>query len=159
MTQLFAVPDLRAIYQALYLRLSWPEAIPRPDEVTFRWSGRMTSTFGICDPNAKIITIKAIYQHPRLRGELGDLMAHEASHFIWDGHPKAFKDFLQSAGVAAQYRNGTTRASEAHKAVEAEWVRQMLEVSTRASSPYPFLDNDKTPRADYARPVRAPSGL
>jgi len=84
-------------------------------------------------------------------GELDHLMAHEASHFIWGGHPKAFKVFLRRAGVAADYINGAGRPSETYRSVEEEW-------SARSLALYPSLHIDSEGRERYAPPLRAPSG-
>ncbi len=122
MMQAIHSPDLRTIYQALYASLPWPEPIPHPEQVSFRWGRYGTGQLGSCHLTAKIITINPLYEDHRLRGELDHLMAHEASHFIWRGHSKAFKEFLRRAGVAAGYINGQTRTSETFKLVEADWL-------------------------------------
>jgi hypothetical protein len=129
------VVDLRAIYKALYDTLPWPEPIPAPTQVIFKWSRHVGRQLGSCRRTAKVITVNPLYHDQRLRGDLDHLMAHEASHFIWPGHPKAFKDFLRRVGVAAEYINGQTRTSETFQAVEAEWLfRQRLASPTSLRS-------------------------
>ena len=115
-------PDLRAIYHNLYDTLPWPEPIPHPAQVIFRWSRHITCQLGSCNRIVKMITVSPLYEDPRLREELPHLMAHEASHFIWPNHSKAFKEFLRREGVAPEYINGQTRTSETYKTVEAEWL-------------------------------------
>ncbi len=112
--------DLRAIYKSIYYALPWPESIPSPEEVTFRWKRRITRVLGSCYPYKKIIKISPLYKDGRLRGEVKDLMTHEASHFIWHGHPVAFKSFLQSVGVAPHYICRSSPPSAAFQVVYAE---------------------------------------
>ena len=149
--RVFTAPDLREIYEDHYATLPWPEPIPHPDQVIFRWKARLTASLGSCNYRTKSITISPLYQDSRLRGELEHLMAHEASHFIWHGHPKAFKDFLRRAGVAADYINSAGRPSETYRSIEEEW-------SLRSLALYPSLHIDSEGRERYAPPLRAPSG-
>jgi hypothetical protein len=114
--------DLRAIYKKVYDIILWPEPIPAPDQVTFRWKREVTWALGSCCPDKKVISINRLYQDGRLYDEITDLMAHEAAHFIWHGHPKAFKEFLRRAGIASGYINGQAKTSETYKAVEADWL-------------------------------------
>ena len=117
-------PDLRAIYRNLFDTLPWPEPIPRPGQVTFRWGRVEARRAGACASEAKIITINGLYQDERLRNELDQLMAHEASHFIWPGHSRAFKEFLRRVGVAEPFRRAQTPPSGIFKAVKAEWLER-----------------------------------
>src|SRR5262245_25430641 len=93
---------LKAVYTRLYFDLPWPAALPFPEDVSIYWNARFKSTSGRCQRNNKIIEID-IYQDPRLRRELEYLLIHEAAHFIWRGHPPAFKEFLRRAGVPDGY--------------------------------------------------------
>jgi hypothetical protein len=115
--------DLRAIYKRVYDTVSWPEPIPSADQVTFRWKRRVTQVLGSCYPYRKTITINPIYQDGRLYGEITDLMMHEAGHFIWQGHPFAFKSFLRGIGIAPHYISSSSPASPAFQAV---WAEQSL---------------------------------
>lgn len=117
-----AAIDLRALYRNLYETLPWPEPIPRAEIVTFLWGPLGRAGVGSCNTEAKIIRVSIVYQDVRLRRELHDLMAHEASHFIWAAHSKAFKDFLRVAGVAKEYVGGRSKGSETLTSVEAEWL-------------------------------------
>ena len=113
--------DLKGVYTKLYHTLPWPYPIPRPDEVTFRWRKRFTRLQGRCWRAQRIIEISDVYQDERLTRELDHLMAHEAAHFIWQGHPKGFKEFLRHAGVAESYIHGESgRASALYMTVTAE---------------------------------------
>lgn len=117
-----SVVDLRAIYRTLYDALPWPEPVPHPGQVTFRWGRLDIRRAGGCAPEARIITINRLYQDERLRSELDYVMTHEASHFIWPDHSRAFKEFLRCAGVAAPYRRAEGPPSETYKTVKAEWL-------------------------------------
>jgi hypothetical protein len=114
-------PDLRAIYRSLYDTLPWPEPIPSPAQVTFRWDSVYTSGLGSCALGAKIIRINRLYQDERLHGELDDVMAHEASHFIWPNHSSTFKKFLRRAGVSERYCRAKAPLSETFRTVAHEW--------------------------------------
>lgn len=103
---------LRALYRNLYETLPWPEPIPRAEIVTFLWGPLGRAGVGSCNTEAKIIRVSIVYQDERLRRELHDLMAHEASHFIWAAHSKAFKDFLRGAGTRPVEPRRTTDCSE-----------------------------------------------
>ena len=139
-------PDLREIYQSLFNRMSWPESIPPPGQVTFRWGRVRTRKLGACAPEAKIITINRLYQDERLRSELDYVMTHEASHFIWPNHSKAFKEFLLRAGVAEPYRRAAGPPSETFKAVKADWLERYTSSGSlrrRTQAPqieFPFED-------------------
>jgi hypothetical protein len=139
-------PDLREIYQSLFALMPWPEPIPSPGQVTFRWGRVETRKLGACLPEAKIITINRLYQDERLRSELDQVMAHEASHFIWPCHSRAFKEFLRCAGVAEPYRRARAPLSETFKAVKAEWLERYTSSGSlrrRALTPqieFPFED-------------------
>ena len=122
-------PDLRAIYRNLYDTLPWPEPIPSPGQVTFRWGRLETRRLGSCAPEAKIITISRLYQDERLRLELAHVMAHEASHFIWPDHSKAFKAFLRRAGVSESYRRARA-LSETVEAVKVDWLQHYCRAGT-----------------------------
>lgn len=115
--------DLRAIYKKVYDTVPWPEPIPPPDQVAFRWKRRVTRVLGSCYPYRKTITINPIYQDGRLYGEITDLVTHEAGHFIWQGHPFAFKSFLRGIGIAPHYISSSAPASPAFQAV---WAEQSL---------------------------------
>jgi predicted metal-dependent hydrolase len=108
--------------------LRWPEPIPPPGQVTFRWGRVATRRLGTCAEKARVITINRLYRDERLRSELDHVMAHEASHFIWRGHPKAFKDFLRRAGVAEPYRRAQAPLSETFEAVKADWLERYSSV-------------------------------
>lgn len=113
--------DLRAVYKKVYETIPWPESIPSPGEVTLRWKRQVTQVLGSCYPYRKVITISPIYQDRRLSGEIADLMTHEAGHFIWQGHPLAFKTFLRSVGIAPHYIRKSSPPSAAFQEVWAEW--------------------------------------
>ena len=112
--------DLKMVYTKLYHTLPWPHPIPRPAEVTFRWSRRFTRLQGRCWRTQRIIDINDVYQDERLTQELEHLMAHEAAHFIWHGHPKAFKAFLRSVATPEFYVAGCGSESSLYLRVKAE---------------------------------------
>lgn len=115
-------PDLRALYAKLVRTLPWPGPLPRPAQVTFRWHPRCRRTHGRCWPGQRLIEVSAVYQDARLAHNLAHLMTHEAAHFLWHGHPQAFKAFLRSVGVPEAYVHGSSsRVSAVYQAVEAEW--------------------------------------
>jgi hypothetical protein len=128
-------PNLREIYRSLRDTLPWPKPIPAPEQVTFCWGPVQTSRHGSCDPKAKIITICRLYQDERLRGELVDVMAHEAAHFVWTRHSRDFREFLCSGGVAERFRRAEAPPSETLQSVEAEWFERYSLHASRPSYP------------------------
>lgn len=124
---LSTVVDLRGIYKKVYDTVPWPEPIPSPDQITFRWKRRVTRVLGSCYPYKKIITISPLYQDGRLYGEIADLMTHEAGHFIWPGHPTGFQRFLRRIRIAPHYIRNSSPPSPAFQAV---WAEQSLVPST-----------------------------
>ncbi len=113
-------PHLKALYRRLYFGLPWPAPLPVPKEVRVCWNRRFRRTRGACLRNEKIIEINVIYQDPRLSEELEYLVIHEAAHFIWNGHPRAFTEFLQSAGVPERYVVSASESSEIYRLVQRE---------------------------------------
>lgn len=114
--------DLRAIYKRVYDTIPWPEPIPAADQIVFRWKRRVTRVLGSCYPYRKTITISPLYQDGRLYREIVDLMTHEAGHFIWQGHPFAFKRFLRRIGIAPFYIDHSSPSA----AFQAAWAEQVL---------------------------------
>lgn len=114
-------PDLRALYAKLVHTLPWPVPLPRPAHVMFRWNTRFRRTHGKCWPGQRRIEVSTVYQDARLVQDLEYLMTHEAAHFLWHGHPPAFKAFLRRVGIPEEYVHGTSsRVSAVYRAVEAE---------------------------------------
>jgi hypothetical protein len=113
-------PNLGAIYQRIYFEIAWPAALPRPEEVRVRWNRRFKRTSGACLRRAKIIEVNVIYRDPRLSEELKHLLVHEAAHFLWYGHPPAFKGFLRSIGVPESYVLCESGPSPIYRIVQRE---------------------------------------
>lgn len=114
-------PELPALYAQLVRTLPWPAPLPRPEHVTFRWHPRFRRTHGRCWPGRRLIEVSTVYQDARLAHDLEYLMTHETAHFLWHGHPQAFKAFLRSVGVPEAYVHGrSARVSAVYRAVAAE---------------------------------------
>jgi len=99
---------LREIYGEVYRHFCevapWRrDQLPSPDQVTIVWNPRLRQTQGLCYASKKTIEINTIFKDPRLHEELFHLLCHEAAHFLWNGHPPAFKRFLRAAGVREEY--------------------------------------------------------
>jgi hypothetical protein len=100
---------LEESYKEVYEKLPWPAPIPLPKYVTLGWMGRVGKVLGQCFIKEKVIEISPLYGDPRLKEELPSLMAHEAAHFLWPNHKRAFKKFLQAVGVLEYYAYGSCR--------------------------------------------------
>lgn len=92
-------------------------AVPALTQVRIEWSGRLTSSAGICYPKRRIIRLSPHY-HVRFPAEIGPTLLHEMIHLIVPGHGPAFHRWLEYIRV----QGGTVHRYAQERAAPARWV-------------------------------------
>src|SRR5262245_49520782 len=89
---------LKALYRDIYRKVRWPKPIPWPGTVTLQWRPTRPRFLGQCYPDFRLIEIAEFLGDPRLRRLLRYVVIHEAAHFVWREHSRAFRSFLVDLG-------------------------------------------------------------
>lgn len=74
--------------------------LPSKENVTIKWSNRLTSSAGNCYRSRKLIQLSKHY-HLKFPNEVGATLLHEMMHLVAPGHGKKFKavfNHIQSMG-------------------------------------------------------------
>lgn len=108
---LVPVAELRRLYEQ-YRRAYFDGQLPPATEVQIEWSGRLTSSAGLCHPRRRLIRLSTHY-HQSHPDEVGRTLLHEMIHLLVPGHGPAFTRWLEEirAKGGDVARHATDRAT------------------------------------------------
>ncbi|BAS26393.1 SprT-like domain-containing protein [Limnochorda pilosa] len=89
-----AVTVLEDLYER-YRRAYFNGQLPPASQVQIEWSGRLTSSAGLCHPKRRLIRLSTHYhlKHPE---EVGKTLLHEMIHLLVPGHGPAFARWVDA---------------------------------------------------------------
>jgi len=80
--------------RAKYFMEKGTPLLPGPEEVTIEWSGRLTSSAGVCYPRKQIIRLSTHY-HRRYPQDIEATLLHEMIHLLVPGHGLQFCAWME----------------------------------------------------------------